>query len=53
MMREQAELTQADVAEALGCSQAAVCRYEAGQRVPRGDVAVRYLSLLRRAAGAD
>ena len=48
-LRQQAGLTQADIAEALGVSRITVCRWELGQRVPRGELAVRYLALLRRA----
>ena len=51
-LREQAGLTQKDVAEVLGVSRAAICRYEKGDRTPRGERAVRYLEILRRACEA-
>lgn len=50
-LRQQAGLTQQDIADALGVSRVAVCRWESGQRLPIGDMAVRYLALLRAAAG--
>jgi len=48
-LRQQAGLTQAEVGEALGVSSVAVCRWERGERVPQGDLAVRYLALLQEA----
>ena len=50
-LREQAGLTQAEVAGALGVSRVAVHLWETGQRTPRGDLAVRYLGLLHEACG--
>ena len=52
-LRRQSGLSLYEVGAALGVSHAAVWRYETGQRIPRGDVAVRYLDLLRRAAGVE
>lgn len=51
-LRRQACLTQQDVADALGVSRAAIARWEAGKRLPRSHLAVRYLAFLR-AAGGD
>lgn len=48
-LRQQAGLTQADVAAVLGVTRAAVSQWEAGKRVPRGDRAASYITLLRRA----
>lgn len=48
-LRRQADLTLAEVGEALGVSHVAVLRWETGERVPRGDLARRYLELLREA----
>jgi DNA-binding transcriptional regulator YiaG len=52
-IRLAAGLSQSEIATALGVSQAAVCRWEAGERRPRGDAARRYgqlLDVLERAA---
>ena len=48
-LRVEAGLTMSDVGRILGVSHVAVSRWETGARVPRGDMAHRYLSLLRRA----
>ena len=48
-MRHQAGLTQREVGQVLGVSSVAVCRWEAGARLPRGDLARRYLDFLNRA----
>lgn len=48
LIREQAGLSQQDIAEALGATRAAVSRWESGQREPRGDLLVAYVTLLRR-----
>ena len=53
MVREQTGLTQRDVANVLGVSQATVARWEGGSRTPRGALALSYFALLRRASGAD
>ncbi len=49
-LRKRALLTQAEVGAALGVTHAAVSQWEAGNRVPRGDQAVRLLQLLEDAA---
>ena len=48
-MRLQAGLTLQEVGKALGVTGVAVRRWEIGDRTPRGDLAVEYLSFLRRA----
>lgn len=45
-LRLAARLSQGEVAAELGCSRAAVSRWERGRRLPRGRVAGRYLRLL-------
>ena len=52
-LRQQACLTQQDVADALGVCRVAIHRWETGSRLPTGDMAVRYLELLRLAAGGS
>ena len=52
-LRREAELSQAEIAAVLGVSRAAVARWESGQRLPRGDMAVRYVELPRRACEPD
>ncbi len=47
-IRLAARVSQAELAAELGCSRASISRWEAGRRVPRGRVAVRYLHLLHR-----
>jgi transcriptional regulator with XRE-family HTH domain len=46
-LREAAGLSQADIAAALGVSPAAVSRWEAGKRAPRGPWADLYRELLQ------
>lgn len=46
-IRERAHLSQLEVAAAIGASRSAVSSWEQGRRLPRGDVALRYLYLLR------
>jgi transcriptional regulator with XRE-family HTH domain len=46
-LRREAQLSQAEVARAVGVTAAAVSRWESGQRSPSGDLAVRYAELLR------
>lgn len=46
-LRLSARITQREAARELRVSQAALCRYEAGTRVPREEIAVRYGALLR------
>ena len=50
VLREQAGLSQHDVALALGIDRATVSRYESGQRAPRRRLVARYISLLARLA---
>jgi|SRR5579884_909576 len=45
-LREAVGVSQADQARALGVSASCVSRWEAGLRVPRGEVRDRYLDLL-------
>ena len=45
-LREAADLSQQQVADALGITQASVQHYEAGRRVPESRIAASYLSLL-------
>ena len=47
-IREAAHLSLDEVAASVGVSASAVCRWELGQRLPRGDAALRYGRLLRR-----
>jgi transcriptional regulator with XRE-family HTH domain len=47
-IRQQAELSQKDIARALGCTREAVALREAGKRTPRPAVAAKYLALLGR-----
>jgi transcriptional regulator with XRE-family HTH domain len=49
-VRERAHLSQAELATALGVSQAALSRWEAGLRQPRGEIAERYARELRKLA---
>lgn len=42
--RTRANLTQRELAEAAGTSAAAVCMYEAGDRIPRTDTLMRLIS---------
>jgi len=44
-------LSLSDVASAVGVAVSTVWRWEAGQRTPRGEPALRYGALLRRLAG--
>ena len=50
-LRLRAGLSQSEVGAALGVSHAAVSRWESGKRLPRGDLAERFLRLLMHAAG--
>lgn len=49
-IREQAGLSQEDIARALGVTREAVVYWELGRRTPRPATAVRYLKLLDRLA---
>jgi DNA-binding XRE family transcriptional regulator len=46
MIRQQASLSQAEVAAAIGVSRQAVARYEAGDRTPSEGTSQRYIELL-------
>jgi DNA-binding transcriptional regulator YiaG len=48
LIREQAKLTQENIAEALGGDRASVSRWESGQRSPRGAMLDAYADLLDR-----
>lgn len=50
-LREQAGLSQLDVARALDVTREAVALWEAGARTPRPETAITYLALLDRLAG--
>lgn len=49
-VRELAGLSQADVAQLVGVTPAAISRWESGERRPTGDPAVAYGRALRRIA---
>lgn len=48
-LREDLGLTLADTAAAVGVGTSTVSRWELGQRIPRGDAALRYCAALRQA----
>lgn len=48
-LRRKADLALVDVAGVLGVAPSSVCRWERGERIPRGEIAVAYLDLLRNA----
>jgi transcriptional regulator with XRE-family HTH domain len=50
LLRERADLSQLEIAEALGVSRPAVTRWESGQREPRSAMRVKYAQLLERLA---
>lgn len=50
LLRERADLHQADIARALGVSPAAVSRWESGDRRPCGKAGEAYLEILDRLA---
>ena len=52
-IRKDAHLTQADIADEIGVTAAAVAAWETGKRTPSGTAARRYGELLRRLAGRD
>lgn len=52
-VRKAAGLTQAEVGREVGVTQMAVSRWESGERVPRGEAALRYGELLERLAPAQ
>ncbi len=45
-IRERGHLTQAEVGRAVRATQSAVAQWEAGRRLPRGRLAVRYAAFL-------
>jgi transcriptional regulator with XRE-family HTH domain len=49
-LREAAGLSQAELARLAGVSPAALCRWEAHERIPRGENAIGYAKALRRVA---
>jgi transcriptional regulator with XRE-family HTH domain len=51
-LRVAAELSQAEVAAAIGVTPTAVQKWESGRRMPRGQVAVRYARFLVQLADA-
>ncbi len=54
-IREKANLSQAEISLDVGADPSAIGRWERGERLPRGEVALRYLRLLekvRRAVAA-
>jgi DNA-binding XRE family transcriptional regulator len=48
LIREQASLTQSDIAGPLGVDRASVSRWESGQQAPRGALREAYAQLLER-----
>ena len=55
-IREDALLSQSDLARTIGTTPATVSRWEAGKRVPWGDMAVRYarvLTMLKKPASRE
>ena len=51
VMRQEAGLSQQDVADVLSVTRAAVSRWERGSRLPSGPRAVDYIRFLKRACG--
>lgn len=51
-VRQQAGLTQLEIAEAVGVAQPTVALWESGKRVPRGAAALRYAEALETLEGA-
>jgi DNA-binding XRE family transcriptional regulator len=45
-VRKRARLSQADVARAVGVDPQTVTNWEAGRRMPRGETAIKYATLL-------
>jgi DNA-binding XRE family transcriptional regulator len=46
-IRERHRLTQQEIADAIGVSPSAISRWEAGDRLPRGQAAKQYAAVLR------
>jgi DNA-binding transcriptional regulator YiaG len=51
-IRMAARLTQSDIARSVGVHFSTLSRWESGERLPRGDAALRYGALLDRLAKA-
>jgi DNA-binding transcriptional regulator YiaG len=51
-IREAARLTQSELARSVGVDHTTLCRWESGERLPRGEAALRYAALLDRLAKA-
>jgi DNA-binding transcriptional regulator YiaG len=51
-IREDAHLSLSDIARSVGAHYSTVSRWESGQRLPRGEAALRYAALLDRLAKA-
>lgn len=51
-LRVAAGLSQGEVAAAVGVTTSAVSKWEAGQRIPRGEIAMRYARFLAELAPA-
>jgi DNA-binding transcriptional regulator YiaG len=51
-IRESAHLSLADIGRSSGVHYSTVARWERGERLPRGEAALRYLALLDRLAKA-
>jgi transcriptional regulator with XRE-family HTH domain len=47
LLREDADLTQQDLADIVGVQRASIARYELSLREPRGEVRERYAEILR------
>jgi DNA-binding transcriptional regulator YiaG len=52
-IRERARLALSDIGQSIGADPSAVGRWERGERLPRGDVALRYARLLERLSKAS
>jgi DNA-binding transcriptional regulator YiaG len=52
-IREAARLTESEIARSVGTHYSTVSRWESGQRLPRGEAALRYAALLDRLAKAE
>ena len=53
LLREEAGLTQKEIAAAIGVARPAVTRYESGTRAPRGETRSAYIELLERLVSGD
>jgi DNA-binding transcriptional regulator YiaG len=51
-IREAAHLSQSELARSVGVDNTTLCRWESGERFPRGEAALRYAALLDRLAKA-